>query len=333
MKKILVTGGTGFIGSLLARRLVEQEYEVKILRRVNSPLTNIYDIKIEHCIGDVRDIDSLRSAMQGCDTVFHTAAVISFWKPKHTLMYEVNVNGTRNIVQACLTNNIERLVHTSSIAAIGKPIPPHTFADETTPFNWNSSLNGYKHSKYLGEQEVMKGVQQGLAAVIVNPAVVIGPGDIHFNGSDFIRKSKQGLIPFYLQGGMNVAYVEDVVRGHIAAALRGRSGERYILGGTNLTHKEAFQIIARIVNGHVPKINMPVPFVKLAAKFFDGLGTLTNKEPMITSELISGAGLHNWYTSAKAERELGYTITPFEDAVLRTYQWMVEQKLVGTSKE
>ena len=327
MKNVLITGGTGFIGSNLAAALSAEGCNVRILRRPSSNLFNVQALPVEHSIGDVRDLDSLRNAVRGCDTVFHTAAMVSFWKPARELQYEINVLGTRNVVQACLQENVERLVHTSSIAAIGHAANGEP-ADESTQFNWPQESSGYKYSKHMAEGEIAKGVEQGLDAVMVNPGVVIGPGDLHFNGGKIIRSVRKHQALFYIDGGMNVVYVSDVVKGHCGAALKGRTGERYILGGDNLTHKQAFQITAEVVGGIVPRIKMPVAFVKSAGRFFDLAGMVMKKEPFVTSELFSGAGIRNWYSSKKAERELGYTITPFREAVERTYRWYCDNHLL-----
>lgn len=327
MKIILVTGGTGFIGSNLAAALVSQGYHVKILRRKTSQTTLIDHLDVEHCIGDVRDRASLRTAMQHCDTVFHTAAIVSFWKSLRQLQYEVNVHGTKNVADACLESGVKRLVHTSSIAALGHP-RNSTLADENTTFNWQHHHNGYKISKYLGEIEIKKAVERGLDAVIINPSVIIGPGDIHFHGGAMIRSVYRGLVPFYIKGGMNVVYISDVVNAHISAATRGRTGERYIAGGENLSHKEIFQITAEILGKRPPRIEMPVSLLKLAAKVFDAAGAIFRKEPLISSELVAGAGMYNWYSSAKAQHELGYHFTPFREAVAKTYQWYREHELL-----
>ena len=327
MKNILITGGTGFIGSNLAAALSQQGYTVRILRRRTSRLASVEHLSVEHRIGDVRDVDSLRAAIRGCDTVFHTAAMVTFWKPLRQLQYEVNVGGTRNVVEACLSENVERLVHTSSIAAIGHPTND-SLANEATPFNWHNVDSGYKNSKHLAEREIAAGVARGVNAVTVNPGVVIGPGDVHFNGGKLIQSVKKHQALFYITGGMNIVFVDDVVRGHISAALHGRSGERYILGGENLTHKQAFQTTAEIIGGVVPRIRMPLPLLKLGARFFDIAGMIMKKQPMVTSELFSGAGYFNWYSSEKAGRELSYTITPFREAVARTYEWYCEKQLL-----
>ena len=318
--KIAITGGNGFIGSRLATALFERGHDVRVLVRSDSDLTNLRSLPVEHFPGDVRDIDSLLRTFDDCELVFHTAAIVSFWKPMYPLQHEVNVLGTRNVVAAARRAGVRRLVHTSSIAALGHAADG-LLTDELVPFNRDGSVAGYKRSKFEAEVEIGQGIDLGLDAVIVNPAVVIGPGDIHFNGGDFIRSVARGFVPFYIRGGGNIAFVEDVVRGHISAAEKGRIGERYILGGENLTHRQIFQTIAQIVGKPAPRIPLPVAVVKTAARFFDLLGTATGKKPLLTPELVAGAGHHNWYSTAKAEREFGYTITPFRTAVQLTYDW------------
>ncbi len=326
MKKILITGGTGFIGSTLAAALVSRGYTVSILRRASSDTSRVNGLDVRHCLGDVRDAESLRAHVRGHDTVFHTAAMISFWKPRRGEMTDINVNGTRSVVDACLAEGVNRLVHTSSIAAIGRPREPGSCADETSAFNWAKRNNGYKASKHAAEEVVRGGIGRGLDAVIVNPGVVIGPGDTAFNGGQIIRSVVRGLALFYPKGGMNVVYVNDVVNGMIAAADRGVCGERYILGGENVTHREAFTVTAQVTGGRPPFLPIPVSGVRAGARLFDLWGAVTGREPMLTSELVSGAGLFNWYSSDKAARDLGYTITPFREAIRLTYEWYRREK-------
>ena len=322
MKNVLVTGGTGFIGSNLAARLVTLGCNVRIFRRHNSDLGAIKEIDVEHCFGDVRDIDSLRSAMQNCDTVFHTAAVVTFARKKIPLQHDVNVLGTRNIVEACSTSGVERLIYTSSIAAIGHPAPEE-LATESTPYNWGNQ-SGYKLSKHLAELEVLAGVEKGLDAVIVNPAVVIGERDIHMHGGQLVKEAKRGLVPFYLDGGMSVVYVGDVVNGHVLAARKGRRGERYILSGHNLTHKEIFQRAATLVGGRPPFVKLPIPLLRMSARIIESVSNVLGIEPWISSDLVAGAGLYNWFSCEKAKRELGYTLTSFDDTIRAAYRWYVE---------
>ncbi len=327
MKNILVTGGTGFIGSNLSLKLLTEGYNVKILRRGDSKLLALNGIDVEHSIGDVRDKKSVKSAMRGCDTVFHTAATVSFWRKKRDLIYEVNVLGTRNVAEAALEAGIERLVYTSSVAAFGyrtdgKP------TDETTEFNWGPLNIPYKNSKYEAEREILNAVAKGLPAVIVNPTVVLGARDLNLHGGQLIRDVKRGLAPLYLDSWINVVYVGDVVFGHIQAAKRGRVGERYILSGENLKTKEAFERTANIVGGLRPRIRVPFAFAKVAAWGCDVVAAVTNLKPLLTPELISAAQYENSYTAEKAVRELDYRVTPFEVAVREAYEWYLEKGMI-----
>jgi dihydroflavonol-4-reductase len=328
MKNVLVTGGTGFIGSNLAVELLGEGCHVRILRRQNSDLRAIGNADVEHCIGDIRDLDSLRSAVKGCDTVFHTAAMVSYWRKERELMYDVNIRGTRNVVQACLEASVQKLVHTSSVAAIGYP-ENGGLSDEDNLFNWERYDVGYRISKHEAEAEILRGVKLGLSAVMVNPAVVIGPRDIHFHGGQIIRDVYKKRIFYYVDGGMNIVYVADVVRGHIAAARLGRDGDRYILSGENLSHKQIFTTTAEVVGGFPPKLKLRTPVVKAVAALAEAIGNLTNTKPWVTQELVAGLGVSNFYSCEKAKRELAYTLTPFREAVEKTFAWYKANGMLG----
>ncbi len=322
MKNVLVTGGTGFIGSNLAARLVTLGYNVRILRRADSDLRAIQGIDVEHLHGDIRDPDALYRAMEGCDTVFHTAAVVTFARKKKLLQHEVNVIGTHNIVESCIARGVDRLIHTSSIAAIGHS-GPNELATEATPYNWGTQ-SGYKLSKHLAEHEVLAGVKRGLDAVIVNPAIVIGERDIHLHGGQLVKEATRGHVPFYLDGGMSVVYVGDVVTGHILAAQKGVKGDRYILSGHNLTHKEIFQRTAALVGGRPPFVKLPIPLLRLSARIVESISNVLGMEPWISADLVAGAGHFNWFSCEKAKRDLGYSLTSFDDTILAAYNWYRE---------
>ena len=327
MRNVLVTGGTGFIGSNLAIALVKRGCCVRILRRPNSDLRAIGNAEVEHVVGDVRDPHSLRRAVQGCDTVFHTAALISHWRKERPLMYETNILGTRNVANACLEAGVERFVYTSSVAAVGYE-PDGRPADEHTRFNWHPFDIGYRISKYEAEQEVLRAVKLGLPAVIVNPSVVIGPRDIRFRGGRIILDIYKKRIFYYTDGGINIVYIDDIVRGHLEAAEKGRIGERYILCGENLSYKEIFTTTARIVNGIVPLFKLPTLGVKVVAAAAETGARLMNQRPWVSSELVAGMEIQNRFSCRKAERELSYSITPFKEAVEKTYSWYRENNLL-----
>jgi dihydroflavonol-4-reductase len=326
MKNILVTGATGCIGSNLTLRLLSSGYNVRIFHRPDSDLQQLKGLEIQRCVGDVRDPSSIKRAMHGCDTVFHCAALVSFRRQQYAEQYEVNVIGTRNIVRACMDLGVVRLVYTSSVAAVGYR-PDGGLATEETPFNWKS-IPGYRYSKFCAEQEVQNAVGAGLPAVIVNPSVVVGERDTRFHGGQIIRDIRKGRIPAYIEGGMNVVYVGDVVDGHVAAALHGRVGERYILAGENLTHREIFRRTAAIVGGHAPVLKIPLPLLRGAARVIEWSSHLLRVTPLITRDLVEGAGRNNWFSSEKAQRELGYSLTPFDHTIRKAYAWYTQQGLL-----
>ena len=326
MKNILVTGATGFIGSNLVIELIRRGYNVRSFQRASSNNITLKGIAVEHAIGDIMDRDSLARAMHGCDTVFHTAALVTFWKRKRKEQFEVNVNGTKNIVNICLEIGIEKLVHTSSVATLGYRTD-HELIDESTAYNWGTRYS-YRYTKYLVELEILRGVNKGLNVSIVNPSIIIGPRDINTHGGIIVKDIKHGRIPSYVEGGMNIVSVHDVVAGEIAAALHGRNGERYILGGVNLTHREVFQLVAKILDGKAPKIKLPVWMVQLAGKILDLVGDITHTHPPLTSDLTAAAGLFNWYSIEKSKRELNYQPTSIEDAIKETYGWYVENGMI-----
>jgi dihydroflavonol-4-reductase len=282
---------------------------------------------VEHRLGDIRDVESVKRAIAGVDAVFHTAALVSYWRRERETMYDINIVGTRNVVQACLESGVGRLVHTSSIAAIGFN-PDGSPADETTEFNWRSFDVGYRISKYEAEQEVQKGVRAGLDAVIVNPSIIIGPGDIHVHGGQLIRDVYRWRIFYYVDGGMNVVSVEDVVRGHLAAYKLGRTGERYILGGENLTHREVFTTIAQLLHRLRPMFKLPRSVARMVAGSAEGYANIIRTKPWVTRELIAGLGSFSWYSIEKAKRELGYSFAPLRDFVLPTFAWMQRERIL-----
>jgi dihydroflavonol-4-reductase len=264
--------------------------------------------------------------MHGCDIVFHTAALVTFWKRKRVEQFEVNVQGTKNVVETCFDLSIKKLIHISTIAALGYRTDGQLI-DERTAYNWGARYS-YRYTKYLAELEVLKGVEKGLNATIVNPSIIIGPRDINAHGGTIVREIKRGRIPFYPKGGMNIVSVHDIVGGMISAANVGRSGERYILGGVNLANKEIFKLAAKVLGGKAPKIKAPTWLLKTAAKVFDIFGDRTGIKPPFTSDLAAAVGLYNWYSIEKAKRELGYTPTSIENAIREAYEWYEENGML-----
>jgi dihydroflavonol-4-reductase len=326
MKTVLVTGSTGFIGSNLVAELIRRGFSVRALYRMTSDTGMLNGLDVEHVHGDLLDSASLRRAMIGCDTVFHTAAVVSFWKGRKEEQFRVNIEGCRNIVEACLNSGIGTLVHTSSVAAIGYRTDGG-ISDEETAYNWGNSIV-YRYTKHLAELEILQGVERGLRAIIVNPSIVIGPGDRNMHGGRLIIDVKRGRIPAFTSGGANIVGVRDVIDGHIRAADRGKPGERYILSGSNYTHRDLLRLIAERVHGRSPFIKIPSQLVTYTGNIFDILGRIIKREPPLTSELAANIIHYNWYSCEKAVRELGYHPSPVEQAITEAYEWYRQHALV-----
>jgi len=326
MTSILVTGATGCVGSNLTIELLRRGYTVRVFHRSPAHTLTLRGIDVEHFCGDVREKSILRTAMRGCDTVFHTAAIVSFEKRRHEEQFDINVNGTRNVVELCLELGVQKLIHTSSVAALGFR-KDGGYIDESIPYNWGTT-SGYRYSKYCSELEVLKGVERGLHAVIVNPTVIIGARDVYMHGGQIVRDIVRGRIPIYVAGGMNVVDVRDVVDGLLAASERGRSGERYILGGWNMTFKEVFDVAAKVLGGRKPFVKVPVWVAKAIGHVAEHIATITNTRPWITSETLATIGTNNWYSIEKAKHELGYVPRPIEDAMREAYRWYKENGML-----
>jgi dihydroflavonol-4-reductase len=242
-------------------------------------------------------------------------------------MMEVNVVGTRNVVDACLEMGIKKFVHTSSVAAVGFRTDGG-LVDEGTEFNWHLYDVGYRIAKHRSEQEVLRGVKLGLPAVIVNPAVVVGPRDMKFRGGQIIRDVYNKRVFYYVDGGMNVVSVDDVVRGHIAAARQGRIGERYILGGENLTHRTIFTMAAEVTGGIKPLFRLPSWCVRFVASVVEAVATLLGTRPWVTRELVAALGMTSWFDIRKAKRELAYSVTPVRAALEQTFDWYRRHRML-----
>ncbi|HUI09882.1 MAG TPA: NAD-dependent epimerase/dehydratase family protein [Bacteroidota bacterium] len=319
MQTALVTGAAGCVGSSLVFHLHDKGVRVRTLTRPGSNLGALGDIPVEAHRGDICDAALLREAARGCDVVFHTAAVVTFARSAREEQHRVNVLGTRAVVRACIECGVGALVHTSSVTTIGTPAPGQE-ADESLTAD-RACARGYKLSKLLAEDEVQEGVAAGLRAVIVNPSVIMGERDTHFHAGQLVRDIRKGRIPFYVEGGMNIVYVGDVAGGMIAAAERGRTGERYILAGENMTHREIFRRTASLVGGMAPFARFPLPLLRAVGAIVEGACAIAGTEPPLTRDLAAIAGRYHWFSADRARRELGFTATPFDETILATYHW------------
>jgi dihydroflavonol-4-reductase len=318
----LVTGSTGFVGANLCAALVAHGWSVRALHRASSRLDALQRVPVEHAIGDVTQPETLVEAMRGCDVVFHVAAVADYWRQSAEKLYHVNVEGTRAVCQAALDAKISRLVFTSSAASLGIPKPGQP-ADESHEFNLPPERFRYGHSKLLAEGVVREFVSRGLNAVIVNPSIILGPGDLNeISGSivtEVARQRSASLV--YPPGGVNYIDVQDVCAGHIAAAGRGRTGERYILGAHNLTHHEAMKTVAEVVGTPLPRLGIPRALIGPLAALLDLAAKIAGHPLPMNGDQMRLSAETVFFDASKAIRELGLPQTPFRQTVERTYQW------------
>jgi len=326
----LVTGATGFIGSHIARKLVERGEHVKILLRKSSKTSNIDGIDVERVYGDVLDIDSINEALKDCDTLYHTAGVASFRKEDYKKMEDINVQGTSNIMNAALNAGTKKVVHTSSIAAIGVD-PNGGIANEETKYSLNELGVKYLDTKHRGEELALQLCEKGLPLIVVNPATVIGTGDIYLSSTAFILWFYKKKFPGYMDGTLNMVDVEDVADGHILAAERGRIGERYILGNQNFTLLELFNLLEEITG--VPKPKMKIPyFMALASGYFVerilGLSFPNYSTMDLDSVKLSKFRWH--FDCSKAKEELGYSPSDIKESVCKTVGWFKENGYIDT---
>ncbi|MBI4774870.1 MAG: NAD-dependent epimerase/dehydratase family protein [Deltaproteobacteria bacterium] len=320
--KVLVTGATGFIGGHLTRLLVERGDHVRALVRPASDREMLSSLEAETVFGDVRDCESVVRAAKGCDTVFHVAADYRLWVPNPSDMYETNVQGTVNVLEAALAVNVHRVVYTSTVGALGIP-KNGSPGDETTPVKERDLCGPYKRSKYLAEQKALAYNGKGLPVVIVNPSTPVGPGDRKPTPTgkmivDFLN----GKIPAFLDTGLNLVHVEDVAEGHILAHQRGKPGEKYILGCRNLTLAEIFRLLAEASGLPAPKIRLPYAPVLAAAYVTEAVSrSITHREPLICLNAVRMAKRKMFFDNTKAVRELGISQTPVERALEEAVTW------------
>ncbi len=321
--KALVTGGTGFLGANLAEGLVKQGWSVRILRRATSPLAAVKDLEVEHAIGDITHLDSLLAAMQGVDVVFNVAAISLYWRNTASLIYKVNVGGAQNVFDAAARSGVRRVIHTSSAAAVG--IIGGRSATEADPFNQPPDRFPYGHSKWLAEGIVCERVKAGQDIVMVNPAAIIGRRDINWISGSILREAKRGHIPVIPQGGVNFVAVQDVVAGHIAAVEKGRAGERYILGGENLTNRQTTEMACAIVGVKPPRFMQPRWTIPLAGWVLDVIAKIVGPKLPLSGEQMRLTAKYIYFDSSKAQRELGLPHTPIRQALQECYDWYVQQ--------
>lgn len=323
--KVLVTGSTGFIGSHLCKALLAKGHQVRAFHRPNSNTQQLEGLAVEHVTGDLTKPETLAPAVDGMEVVFHAAAMLG-GQGDLGRMYTVTVEGTREILQAARNAGVKRFVHTSSAAALGIPEsvagrePEPVLLDEAHTWNASARRWPYAYAKYLSELEVQQAVFAGLDAVILNPTIVYGAGDLYRQSRSTIVQVARQKIPAYPRGGSNLVHIQDVVDGHLAALDFGKTGERYLLGGLNMTHETMLKMIASVVGKPAPQSEMPTWLLRAAAR---PAVLLKSVLPLpIQPEVLSMAGLYFYYGTSKAERVLHLPQPrPVIDAIREAYDW------------
>jgi dihydroflavonol-4-reductase len=319
--KALVTGATGFIGGAVVRALVKSGIDVRVLARAGADLQNIQNLTVERAEGDLRDPASLRRSLTGCRQLYHVAAHYALWAKDPSIFYDINVTGTKNLLEAARDVGTERIVYCSTIGAIGLP-PGGGLGTEETPVSLEQMAGHYKRSKYLAEQEVFTLAKAGLPVVIVNPSAPVGASDVKPTPTgQVIVDFMKGRMPAYIETGMNIVDVDDVAAGHLLAMEKGRIGERYILGNKNLMLREVFEILSRLTGIKAPSIKLPRLAILPLAYLNLWMANITGEPPRIPLEGVKMAKYKMHYDCGKAIRELGIPQTPPEVALEKAVRW------------
>ena len=317
MKPALVTGASGFLGWHVVQVL--RQHAIPVRAMVRTPAA-VRDLDAEIVQGDLRDAASVQRAASGCGLVFHVAADYRLWVRDSTAMFQSNVDGTRNLLEAALQAGVERVVYTSTVGCIG--FVKGGLGDETTPVSYAEMAGPYKQSKYQAEQVALEYARAGLPVVIVNPTTPVGEHDVKPTPTgktivDFLR----GAMPAYIDTGLNIVDARETAEGHWLACERGRVGERYILGSENLTLRQIFETLSAITGRPAPKTQIPWLVAWLAGVFSTGLANLTGNEPRVPIAAVQMAKKKMWVTHAKAERELGFRPSPAGVALRKASEW------------
>ena len=321
-KPAFVTGASGFVGSAVARALLASGRKVRVLLRPASDRRNIGDLDVDIRLGALEDAASLKAALEGCGALFHVAADYRLWVRDPEAMYRANVEGTKALMIAALDAGVARIVHTSSVATLGLKADGSA-ADETTPSTLEDMVGPYKRSKFLAEEAVRALVRErGLPAVIVNPSTPIGPRDVKPTPTGrMIVEAASGRMPAFVDTGLNLVHVDDVAAGHLLAEEKGRAGERYILGGEDMTLAEILRRIAALTGRGPPTLRLPIPAIWPIALAAEAWGRATGREPFVTLDGLRMARKKMFFSSEKAKRALGYRPRPAEAGLTDAIQW------------
>jgi len=319
----LVTGAAGFVGSAVVRCLLDGGHHVRALVRSTSDLRNLADLPVEMMVGDLTDLDSVRRAVSGCESVFHVAADYRLWVPDPESMYRNNVQGTRNVMFEALRSDVRRVVYTSSVATLALS-PNGNSCDETSCGCLENMIGHYKRSKFLAESLVLRLIEEcDLPAVIVSPSTPVGPRDIKPTATGrIILDAISGRMPAYVDTGLNLVHVNDVAEGHKLALERGKIGECYILGNKNMSLREILNELAAIAGHKPPRFRMPHSAAAAVACISEACSKITGGgEPRVTRESVKMARKHMFFSSEKARRDLGYHPRPVTEGLSDAVEW------------
>lgn len=326
----LVTGANGFVGAAIVRALLARGESVRALVREGSNAVNLDGLPVDIARGDITDAESLRRASDGCSTVLHVAADYRLWAPDESAMYRTNVDGSVNVLESAAAAGIEKMIYTSSVAVLGINAD-RTPGNEDTPVSVDDMIGPYKRSKFLAEQAVTeRAAQLGFPVVTVNPSTPIGPGDFRPTPTGrIIVDSALGRMPAYVDTGLNVVHVDDVAEGHLLARDKGIPGQRYILGGADLSLREILGEVARHVGRKPPSVRLPRGFVYPIALVSQTLARVFDTEPRVTLDGLRMSKKYMYFSSHKAETELGYRWRPPEQAIADALAWFRAHQLIG----
>lgn len=322
---VLVTGATGFVGSAVVRKLAGRGFSVRALVRKSSPRANLEGVEAAPVEGDMLDRDSMARALEGARWLFHVAADYRLWARDPQEIIRNNLEGTGAVMEAALAAGVERIVYTSSVATL-KPRSDGVAVDETAPADMRSAVGAYKKSKVAAERLVERlTAERGLPAVIVNPSTPIGPRDIKPTPTGkIIVDSATGKMPAVVDTGLNLAHVDDIAEGHLLALDKGRIGERYVLGGQDVSLMRMVADITALVGRPAPKVSLPLGPLYPLAWAAEAVAQVTGKEPFVTVDALNMASHTMFFSSAKAERELGYRARPYGEGLKDAVAWFRE---------
>jgi dihydroflavonol-4-reductase len=319
----LVTGASGFIGSAVVRRLLQRKQKVRCYVEPGAKLDNLAGLDVETVTGDVNDREGIARALDGCDTLFHLAAIYAIWLPEPSLMYRVNVEGTKTVLWAAYKAKLKKVVYTSSIAAVGRGAEGQP-VDESHQFSsqdWDDG-NAYIRSKWLSELDALRFAREGLPLVVVNPAFPFGERDIGPTPTGgFIVGALKKQMPGYVDSGFCAIDVDDCAEGHVLAAEKGRVGERYILGNHNVKLRDFYKTVGRVANLKIPDRRIPIPVAEGMGWLMEKVADRRHKRPLATFKATRYAAHTHFFDNSKAKRELGLPETPLESTIDKAVRW------------